>query len=100
MSSIKSISKAEQRRSDLSVLITRPEESARRLAEQVMALGLTPIVAPMIAIKALDVASEEVEALVKTSVDFLIFVSKNAARYGVPKFSQQQLSASGLCAVG
>ena len=53
-----------------SVLITRPEPGASETAERVAALGLLPVVAPLLAINTLSVAwppSGEVQAILVTS---------------------------------
>lgn len=57
------------------ILITRPEEEARALADEVRALGFAPLIEPMLLIAPLDTALPDL-----TRYQALVFTSANGAR--------------------
>ena len=71
--------------SGLGILVTRPARQAAGFAQKIAALGATPIIVPAIAIlpPADPAALARAHAALST-YDIAIFVSANAAEYGVP----------------
>ncbi len=67
------------------VIVTRPARQAAGLAQQLVALGATPIVIPAIVIlPPADRGSLDRAHAALSGYDIAIFVSANAAEYGVP----------------
>lgn len=84
----------------LSVLVTRPRAGAEQLARKLAALGITPIVAPMIEIKPLSKPHLPLGSISKAGADVLIFVSTHAASCGVPQLPVGVLEKAMVIAVG
>lgn len=84
------------------VMVTRPEEQARGLLEGIAARGGRSVFAPMITIQ--NMCSDEARARVRALAnwDILIFISKNAADYGLRliKAEKQSLEGRQIFAVG
>jgi uroporphyrinogen-III synthase len=72
------------------VVITRPAEQSRQLAELVQANGGIPILFPLLAIAPLDDYSA-CDAVIATleRCDWAIFISTNAVQQGMPRLLQQ-----------
>ena len=70
---------------DISVLATRPADQNAPLIDAIAAAGGTPLAAPMIVVApAADAAQAERQAQAGAAADSFIFVSRNAADFGVP----------------
>lgn len=72
------------------VVITRPAEQSRQLADLVQASGGTPILFPLLAIAPLQDYSA-CDAIIATldRCDWAIFISTNAVQQGMPRLLQQ-----------
>jgi uroporphyrinogen-III synthase len=72
------------------VVITRPAEQARQLAELVQANGGTPILFPLLAIVPLeDYSACDTVIATLEHCDWAIFISTNAVQQGMPRLFQQ-----------
>ncbi|MGR8946548.1 MAG: uroporphyrinogen-III synthase [Gammaproteobacteria bacterium] len=76
-------------------MITRPRAAALRLADEIVAMGMTPIVAPMVEISALPV-----DAVFSRAYDLVIFVSTHAATIGIPALPDLVSTNAQIFAVG
>ena len=85
---------------DISVLITRPKAGAERLAQKLSALGVTPIVAPMVEIKPRRDARLPAIEVANSGIDVLIFVSNSAASCGIPALPESVFATAKIFAVG
>lgn len=80
----------------ISVLVTRPAEQAESLARAIEGAGGTAIRAPMIVITGLhDGSVAGAVARELGSFDIVIFVSRNAAEFGVPLINEEGQSLDG-----
>lgn len=84
------------------VMVTRPEEQARGLLDGIAARGGRSVFAPMITIQPAGSAEDRARIRALKTWDILIFISKNAADYGVRliKAEKQSLEARQVFAVG
>ena len=87
------------RKDNLSVLITRPEPGASSLASALIPVGLKPIVAPMIKIRALETLTQP-KGLEQGHADALIFISVPAVQFGLPVLQEFGLARKQIFAVG
>lgn len=83
------------------VLITRPESSAKQLAEQVQARGLTPIVMPLYTFSAMQPPGEVAQAWSDAkSRTLAVFTSPRAVQYGLEHIPSRQLGKVEFAAIG
>jgi len=81
----------------ISVLVTRPAEQAEGLARAIERAGGTAIRAPMIVISGLDDDTEAAAVATRLDdFDIVIFVSRNAAEFGMRLLAQQGKSLDHL----
>ncbi len=81
----------------VSVLVTRPAAQAESLACAIESAGGTAIRAPMIVIKGLhDGSAAGAVARDLPNLDFVIFVSRNAAEFGVALIKEEGRSLAGM----
>jgi uroporphyrinogen III methyltransferase/synthase len=73
----------------LRVLVTRPRHQASKLAEMLRARGAEPVIASVIRVEPIPVASDRLRALMSESWDWVVFTSAN----GVTSFRDHLLSA-------
>lgn len=74
----------------LSIVVTRPRESAEATSRALIAAGANAIPMPLLDIVAVDAAPSGLAR----PPDVLVFVSRNAATFGVPALSAQRLIAN------
>ena len=87
------------RKDNLSVLITRPEPGASSLASALIPLGLKPIIAPMLKIRALETLRQP-KSFEQGHADALIFISVPAVQFGIPGLQEFALARKRIFAVG
>jgi uroporphyrinogen-III synthase len=74
----------------LTIVVTRPRESAEATVRALVAAGANAIALPLLEISAVDAAPSSLAA----PPDAIIFVSSHAADFGVPALSRQRLIAN------
>lgn len=83
------------------VLITRPLEASRQLADQLDATGLTAIVMPLYTFAARAPSTESLAALSQPSKRKLaVFTSPRAVQYGLPHIKNNYLEHLEFAAIG
>lgn len=84
----------------LRVLVTRPVEQAAKLADLILAAGGTPVLYPTIRVEPIPGAAL-VDSLLRTgAVDWVVFTSPAAVRYGLGPESAAALAGKRIAAVG
>jgi uroporphyrinogen-III synthase len=74
----------------LTIVVTRPRDSAEATARALVAAGASAIALPLLEISAVEAAPSGLAAV----PDAIIFVSSHAAEFGVPALSRQRLIAN------
>jgi uroporphyrinogen-III synthase len=86
----------------VAVLVTRPQPQGQALSERLAALGADAVAVPTIEIEPLPLTAQ-LRAVLETlpRVDWLVFVSRNAVRYGLQRMRELGLaSPAAVAAVG
>ncbi len=79
----------------VSVLVTRPILQAQDLADSIEALGGNAIFFPVIEIMPREAADIAADAAALQDPDLVVFVSRNAAQYGLPHIATGRIAAVG-----
>ncbi len=77
---------------NLSVLVTRPAETSEALASALRLVNALPVVTPMIEI--MEIGHKSI-GVIKNNFDCVVFVSKNAVRFGLPVVRESSISLKG-----
>ncbi|MEM6638259.1 MAG: uroporphyrinogen-III C-methyltransferase [Pseudomonadota bacterium] len=83
------------------VLVTRPAGQCEALVDALTQQGFSVTAVPAIEIKPVDLSAASIDALTGTpKPDLLIFISRNAVRYGLPRLPARDDAAQKVAAVG
>ena len=83
------------------VLVTRPLEASRQLADQLDAAGLTAIVMPLYTFASRPPSAESLTALSRHAQRRIaVFTSPRAVQYGLPRIRYDDLEGLEFAAIG